>query len=176
MSAIAEARVNAGWQHMKRRTSVSSSSGAVSIAVHSVAVSASKANSLSRRRRAISVNTPDERYAVLLPFIQEGLELGEKAIHTVDPRRRQEHLGRNSSFAQFRVHTAWTAAYATRRISSGGSALRWTTVSETVVAVSRALRDVKLLRQAAVLRTRAFLRLVRSKANEKPLQPASPLP
>ena len=121
-------------------------------------------------------NTPDEQYAVLLPFIQEALELGEKAIHTVDPRRRQEHLGRNSSFAQFRVHTAWTAAYATRRISSGGSALRWTTVSETVVAVSRALRDVKLLRQAAVLRTRAFLRLVRSKANKKPLQPASPLP
>jgi len=97
MSAIAEARVNAGWQHMKRRTSVSSSSGAVSIAVHSVAVSASKANSLSRRRRAISVNTPDERYAVLLPFIQEGLELGEKAIHTVDPRRREEHLERLAS-------------------------------------------------------------------------------
>ena len=42
------------------------------------------------------------------------------------------------------------------------------------MAVSRALRDVKLLRQAAVLRTRAFLRLVRSKTNEKPLQPASP--
>ena len=35
VSAIAEAGVNAGWQHMKRRTSVSSSCGAVSMAVDS---------------------------------------------------------------------------------------------------------------------------------------------
>ena len=42
-------------------------------------------------------NNPDEQYGVLLPFIQEGLELGEKAIHTVDPRRREEHLERLAS-------------------------------------------------------------------------------
>ena len=35
VSAIAEAGVNAGWQHMKRRTSVSSSCGEVSMAVDS---------------------------------------------------------------------------------------------------------------------------------------------
>lgn len=29
---------------------------------------------------------------MLLPFVKEGLESGEKAVHTVDPRRRDEHL------------------------------------------------------------------------------------
>ena len=28
----------------------------------------------------------------MLPFVREGLALGEKAVHTVDPRRRDEHL------------------------------------------------------------------------------------
>jgi len=37
-------------------------------------------------------NDPEEAYRVLLPFVQEGLELGEKAFHTVDPRRREEHI------------------------------------------------------------------------------------
>lgn len=36
---------------------------------------------------------PDEEYPVLLPFIKEGLERGEKAFHVVDPRLRGEHLG-----------------------------------------------------------------------------------
>src|SRR6516164_385949 len=34
----------------------------------------------------------EDAYEVLLPFIKEGLEAGEKAVHTVDPRRRDEHL------------------------------------------------------------------------------------
>ncbi len=42
-------------------------------------------------------NKPDDEYQVLLPFIKEGLELGEKAVHTVDPRRRNEHLRRLAS-------------------------------------------------------------------------------
>ena len=28
------------------------------------------------------------------PFIKEGLECGEKAVHTIDPRRRDEHMQR----------------------------------------------------------------------------------
>jgi len=39
-------------------------------------------------------NTRDEEYRVLLPFIKEGLEHGEKAFHIVDPKLRGEHVGR----------------------------------------------------------------------------------
>jgi hypothetical protein len=39
-------------------------------------------------------NNPDGEYRVLLPFIKDGFECGEKAFHTVDPRRRDEHLVR----------------------------------------------------------------------------------
>ena len=34
---------------------------------------------------------PDEEYRVLLPFIKEGFERGEKAFHIVDPTLRAEH-------------------------------------------------------------------------------------
>lgn len=34
----------------------------------------------------------DERYRVLLPFIREGFDFGEKALHVVDPLRRGEHV------------------------------------------------------------------------------------
>lgn len=34
----------------------------------------------------------DEEYRVLLPYIKEGIDRGEKAFHIVDPRRRGEHL------------------------------------------------------------------------------------
>lgn len=37
-------------------------------------------------------SSPEDAYGVLLPFIREGLECGEKAVHTVDPRRREEHM------------------------------------------------------------------------------------
>jgi hypothetical protein len=36
----------------------------------------------------------DEEYRVLLPFIQEGLSCGDKAIHVVNPGQRQQHLSR----------------------------------------------------------------------------------
>ena len=42
-------------------------------------------------------NHPDEEYRLLLPFVKDGLECGEKAVHTVDPRRRDEHLQRLAS-------------------------------------------------------------------------------
>ena len=36
----------------------------------------------------------DEEYRALLPFIREGIERGEKAIHVVNPRQRDDHLRR----------------------------------------------------------------------------------
>jgi len=39
----------------------------------------------------------DEEYRVLLPFIMEGFERGEKAFHVVDPKRRGSHLERLES-------------------------------------------------------------------------------
>ena len=42
-------------------------------------------------------SSSEDGYRVLLPFIQEGLECGEKAVHTVDPRRREEHIQRLAS-------------------------------------------------------------------------------
>jgi hypothetical protein len=35
---------------------------------------------------------PEEKYRLLLPFIKEGIERGEKAFHVVDPAERQAHL------------------------------------------------------------------------------------
>jgi hypothetical protein len=37
-------------------------------------------------------NSHDDQYRVLLPFIKDGLECGEKAVHIVDPGRRNEHV------------------------------------------------------------------------------------
>lgn len=39
-------------------------------------------------------NDPDDEYRVLLPFVQDGFERGEKIVYTIDPERRAEHLGR----------------------------------------------------------------------------------
>jgi hypothetical protein len=39
-------------------------------------------------------NSPDEEYPVLLPFIKEGIDNGEKAFHIVDPKLQQDHLDR----------------------------------------------------------------------------------
>jgi hypothetical protein len=50
----------------------------------------------SRAHICAFFNRPDEQYEVLIPFIKEGLELGEKAVHTVDPTRRNEHQRRLS--------------------------------------------------------------------------------
>lgn len=36
----------------------------------------------------------DEEYQVLLPFIKDGIERGERAFHIVDPKLREEHLQR----------------------------------------------------------------------------------
>jgi hypothetical protein len=36
----------------------------------------------------------DEEYRVLLPFIKDGLECGDKAVHVVNPHQHEEHLRR----------------------------------------------------------------------------------
>ena len=42
-------------------------------------------------------NSADEEYRVLLPFIKDGFERGDKAFHIVDPKLRQEHIRRLES-------------------------------------------------------------------------------
>ncbi len=37
-------------------------------------------------------HSEEEEYPVLLPFIKDGFERGEKAFHVVDPKRRDAHL------------------------------------------------------------------------------------
>ena len=39
-------------------------------------------------------NSHDDEFRAVIPFILEGLKKGEKAFHTVDPERRNEHLQR----------------------------------------------------------------------------------
>jgi len=36
----------------------------------------------------------EEEYRVLLPFIKDGLKAGDKAIHVLNPKQRQDHLQR----------------------------------------------------------------------------------
>jgi len=36
----------------------------------------------------------DDEYRALIPFVVEGIERGEKIVHTVDPDRRDDHLSR----------------------------------------------------------------------------------
>src|SRR5437016_14321401 len=39
-------------------------------------------------------NTDEEEYRVLLPFIKDGFERGDKAIHVISPDQHSEHLQR----------------------------------------------------------------------------------
>ena len=39
-------------------------------------------------------NSDDEEYRVLLPFIKDGFECGDKAIHVVNPDQHRDHLKR----------------------------------------------------------------------------------
>jgi len=39
-------------------------------------------------------NSEDEEYRVLLPFIKDGFECGDKAVHVVNPHQRHDHLRR----------------------------------------------------------------------------------
>jgi DcmR-like sensory protein len=50
-----------------------------------------------RRHVCAFFHTQEEWYRVLLPFITEGFDRGEKAFHIVDPNLRREHLRRLES-------------------------------------------------------------------------------
>jgi hypothetical protein len=39
-------------------------------------------------------SSADEKYRVLLPFIKDGFECGDKAVHVVNPHQRHDHLQR----------------------------------------------------------------------------------
>jgi MEDS: MEthanogen/methylotroph, DcmR Sensory domain len=49
-------------------------------------------------------DTVDSRYGVLAPFVREGLERGEKIVHIVNPRLRDEHAARLRARG---VHEEW---------------------------------------------------------------------
>lgn len=48
-------------------------------------------------------NNDDEEYRVLLPFIKEGFDCGDKAVHVVNPDQRLDHLQR---LAAIGIHAA----------------------------------------------------------------------
>ena len=48
----------------------------------------------SQRHVCAFFHSPDEEYRVLLPFIKEGFDRGEKSFHIVDPKLREQHLER----------------------------------------------------------------------------------
>ena len=54
------------------------------------------AGSLLERSRHVCAffHSPDEEYRVLLPFVAEGIERGERAFHIVDPSLREDHSRR----------------------------------------------------------------------------------
>jgi hypothetical protein len=50
---------------------------------------------LGRQRHICAFfNGVDEQHRVLRSFIKDGFDQGDKAFHLVDPKRREEHLGR----------------------------------------------------------------------------------
>jgi hypothetical protein len=48
----------------------------------------------AKRHVCAFFHSADEEYRVLLPFIKEGFDRGEKAFHIVDPKLREDHLKR----------------------------------------------------------------------------------
>src|SRR5262245_32603244 len=57
------------------------------------------AGSVLRAQRHVCAffRNPDEQYRILLPFIMEGFECGDRAFHVVDRKLREEHLRRLES-------------------------------------------------------------------------------
>ena len=50
---------------------------------------------LDRKRHVCAFfNSKEEEYRVLMPFIKEGFDQGDRALHIIDPRNRAEHLRR----------------------------------------------------------------------------------
>ncbi len=51
----------------------------------------------TRRHVCAFFTSDEEEYQVLLPFIKDGFECGDKAVHIVNPDQREDHLRRLSS-------------------------------------------------------------------------------
>ena len=51
----------------------------------------------AKRHICAFFHSPDEEYRVLLPFIKDGFERGEKSFHIVDPKLREAHRRRLES-------------------------------------------------------------------------------
>ncbi len=50
---------------------------------------------IDRKRHVCAFfNSKEEKYRVLMPFIKEGFDQGDRALHFIDPRNRAEHLRR----------------------------------------------------------------------------------
>lgn len=50
---------------------------------------------LERKRHVCGFfNGPEERYALLLPYIVDGLHRGDRAFHIIDPETRDDHMAR----------------------------------------------------------------------------------
>lgn len=50
---------------------------------------------LERKRHVCGFfNGPEERYALLMPYIVDGLHRGDRAFHIIDPGTRDDHLAR----------------------------------------------------------------------------------
>jgi predicted fused transcriptional regulator/phosphomethylpyrimidine kinase len=50
---------------------------------------------LDRKRHVCAFfNSKEEEYRVLMPFIKEGFDQGDRALHFIDPRNRAEHMRR----------------------------------------------------------------------------------
>src|SRR5436305_3928409 len=73
-------------------------------------------------------HTSDERYRVLMPFIREGMEQGDRALHIVNPSVRNEHAQRiaeagiDASRAEGGVD--WKSSDGTRRRSAAAVSIR----------------------------------------------------
>src|SRR6266478_8209514 len=50
---------------------------------------------LDRKRHVCAFfHSKEEEYRVLMPFIKEGFEQGDRAFHIIDRHRRQDHMRR----------------------------------------------------------------------------------
>ena len=90
-------------------------------------------------------HNPDKQYRILLPFIKEGFECGDRAFHVVDPKLREEHLRR--------LESAGIAVTATQHRRQ----LEVATVEETFLRGGRFNPDAMLALIQETLKTGATL-------------------
>ena len=90
-------------------------------------------------------HNPDEQYRILLPFIKEGFECGDRAFHVVDLNLREKHLRRLES-----AGIAVTTMQYRRQLAVA-------TVEETVLRDGRFSPDAMLALIQETLKTGATL-------------------